>query len=161
MYFRSSIGSLALRLTTLCPTLDSLLTQLRQCLYERYQSRVFCFILVIMVVPCDLCAQTPTPTPTPPPTYTPLPTYTPNPTDTPLCINHGDVNFDGSHTAGDAQTCFSIVLGVYSPTYVEECAADCDGGGSVTAGDAQTIFAVPLGLGECIDLNSPRTVQNT
>ncbi len=111
------------------------------------------------VLDMGICPTTPTPTPTP--TDTPLPTYTPDPTYTPLCINHGDVNFDGSHTAGDAQLCFSIVLGVYSPTYVEECAADCDGGGSVTAGDAQTIFAVALGLGECIDLNSPRTVQNT
>jgi formylglycine-generating enzyme required for sulfatase activity len=67
------------------------------------------------------------------------------------CINHGDVNLDGTVTAADAQQAFYIVLGLYSPTYEEECAADCNGDGSVTAADAQAIFLVVLGLGDCAD----------
>ena len=48
---------------------------------------------------------------------------------------------------------FEIVLGLYTPIYEEECAADCDGGGSVTAEDAQTIFLDVLGMGPgCWDI---------
>lgn len=67
------------------------------------------------------------------------------------CVNHGDVNLDGSITAADAQLAFFIVLGIYSPTYEEGCAADCNGDDSVTAADAQAIFLTVLGLGECAD----------
>jgi serine protease len=83
------------------------------------------------------------------PTATPTPSPTPTPTQP--CINHGDVNNDGILSAGDAQLAFLIVLGLYSPTYVEYCAADCDGSGIVTAGDAQAIFLVVLGMGTCAD----------
>ncbi len=76
---------------------------------------------------------------------------TPTPTATPECIHHGDVNFSGDLTAGDAQTAFNITMGLYSPTYAEECAADCNGDGSVTAGDAQAIFGAVLGLDSCVD----------
>ncbi len=67
-----------------------------------------------------------------------------------LCIHHGDVTADGSVTAGDAQMAFNIVLELYIPTYLEECAADCNGDGSITAGDAQDIFGVIFG-GSCVD----------
>jgi formylglycine-generating enzyme required for sulfatase activity len=67
------------------------------------------------------------------------------------CINHGDVNLDGAITAADAQLAFFIVLGTYSPTYEEECAADCNGDGDITAADAQAIFLAVLGLGDCAD----------
>jgi hypothetical protein len=69
----------------------------------------------------------------------------------PDCVNHGDVNLDGEVTSTDAQLAFFIVLGTYSPTYEEECAADCLGTGEVTAADAQAIFFVVLGLGDCAD----------
>ncbi len=75
----------------------------------------------------------------------------PTPTPTPTCNHDGDVTLNGSVTAGDAQLCFSIALGVYSPSYEEECAADCNGNGSITAGDAQGIFAMALGMGSCVD----------
>jgi hypothetical protein len=67
------------------------------------------------------------------------------------CVNNGDVNLDGEITAGDAQLAFSIVLGTYSPTFEEECAADCNGDGEVTASDAQAIFLVVLGISDCAD----------
>ncbi len=67
------------------------------------------------------------------------------------CVNHGDVNLDGQLTAADAQLAFFIVLGTYSPSYEEECAADCNGDGSVTAADAQAIFLTVLGSGTCVD----------
>ncbi|MCD4654433.1 hypothetical protein K8T06_10935, partial [bacterium] len=77
------------------------------------------------------------------------PTATPT---LPPCLNHGDVNASGGLTAEDAQITFNIVLGLYIPTYVENCAADCDGNGSVTAGDSQAIFFDVLGIGEgCVD----------
>ncbi len=85
----------------------------------------------------DICGE---PTPTAVPTVTP----------TPGCVNHGDVNFDGSHTADDAQLAFSIVIGVYTPTFLEECAADCNGNAVITAEDAQMIFAAIFG-GSCVD----------
>jgi formylglycine-generating enzyme required for sulfatase activity len=71
------------------------------------------------------------------------------------CINHGDVNLDGEITSEDAQAAFFIVLGYYTPTYAEACAADCDGDGQVTASDAQAIFLLVLGLGECVDPPPP------
>ncbi len=74
------------------------------------------------------------------------PTPTPNP-----CIHDGDVNMSGSLTAGDAQLAFQIALGLYSPTYEEGCAADCNGDDSITAGDAQQIFMGALGMGSCVD----------
>jgi formylglycine-generating enzyme required for sulfatase activity len=67
------------------------------------------------------------------------------------CIHHGDANLDGSITAADAQLAFFIVLGLYSPSYEEECAADCNGDDGVTAADAQAIFLNVLGLGDCAD----------
>ncbi|HPQ41568.1 MAG TPA: dockerin type I domain-containing protein, partial [bacterium] len=74
------------------------------------------------------------------------------PTPTPEeCIHHGDVNFSGEITAGDAQMAFQIALGSYTPTMVEECAADCNGDENVTAGDAQQIFLTALGSGSCAD----------
>jgi subtilisin family serine protease len=82
------------------------------------------------------------------PTPTPAP---PTPTPPPVCLNHGDVNFDGVITASDAQMAFMIALGIYSPTFEEECAADCTGDGVVTAGDAQMIFFAGLGQDECVD----------
>lgn len=71
---------------------------------------------------------------------------------TPACIHHGDVNFSGGLTAADAQMVFNIVLGVITPSYEEECAADCNDSGSITAGDSQTIFYAVLGVGDgCVD----------
>ncbi len=75
----------------------------------------------------------------------------PTPTPGDDCINHGDVNFDGSITAADAQLAFSIALGVYTPTFEEECAADCNGDGIVTAADAQLIFETAIGQNTCVD----------
>jgi hypothetical protein len=76
------------------------------------------------------------------------------PTPTPDCINSGDVNNDGTITAGDAQVAFQIALAMFSPTPEQECRADCDGSGTVTAGDAQIIFRVALGMGDsCSDPN--------
>ncbi|MBN1296947.1 dockerin type I repeat-containing protein [bacterium] len=69
---------------------------------------------------------------------------TPTPTQG-ACIHDGDVTLDGEITAGDAQVTFLIALGSYTPTYEEECAADCNGDGEVTAGDAQGVFLVALG----------------
>jgi len=68
------------------------------------------------------------------------------------CRQHGDVDLSGVITAQDAQTAFLIVLALYTPTYEEECAADCNGDEVITAGDAQAIFLKVLGLGECVDL---------
>ncbi len=68
-----------------------------------------------------------------------------------LCIRHGDVDFSGELTAGDAQTAFAIVLGAITPTLQEECAADCNGDGTITAADAQSIFGAVLGYDPCID----------
>ncbi|MBN1297659.1 hypothetical protein JXA80_12840, partial [bacterium] len=76
---------------------------------------------------------------------------TPEPTVTPDCIRHGDVNLNGSISAGDAQLAFNIVLGLYSPSYQEACAADCNGDGNLTASDAQSIFYAVLGTGGCVD----------
>lgn len=68
-----------------------------------------------------------------------------------LCIHDGDVNADDELTSMDAQTAFLIALGLVTPTPVEACSADCDGGGDVTAGDAQLIFLGVLGTGTCED----------
>jgi hypothetical protein len=96
----------------------------------------------------DIYEAPPTATPTVPPTATPAPpTHTP----TPDCIHHGDVNFDGVISAADAQLAFMITLGMYSPTYEEECAADCNGDGVVSAADAQLIFLTAIGSGNCVD----------
>jgi len=86
-----------------------------------------------------------------PPTPTPTPNPTVTPTATPDCINHGDADLNGTITAGDAQRAFEVVLGSYSPSNEEECAADCNGDGTVTAGDAQLIFYTVLGTGSCMD----------
>ncbi|HPQ41440.1 MAG TPA: cohesin domain-containing protein, partial [bacterium] len=75
-----------------------------------------------------------------------VPTPTPNP-----CVHDGDVTLDGEITAGDAQLGFLIALGSYSPTFEEECAADCNGDDTVTAGDAQSIFLTALGMTSCVD----------
>lgn len=72
-------------------------------------------------------------------------------TPTPDCIRDGDVDLNGTLTAGDAQMAFLIVLGLYSPTYEQECAADCNGDTMITAGDAQLIFMSVLGTGNCVD----------
>lgn len=102
-----------------------------------------------LVISGGIGTQTATPTPTAVPTATP--TRTPTATVTPVCVNHGDVNFDGSLTAGDAQIAFNIALGTITPTYDEACAADCNGDNTVTAGDAQAIFFAVLGTGTCVD----------
>ncbi len=74
------------------------------------------------------------------------------PTPTPSeCLHHGDVNYDGEITSGDAQQAFLIALGTLSPTFEEACAADCNGDSEVTSGDAQGIFIAALGAGECVD----------
>lgn len=101
------------------------------------------------------------PTHTPPPTDTPTPTATASPTETaqatvtpteqPTCVNHGDVNLDGNHTASDAQLTFFYVIGLQIPTYQEACHADCNGNGSLSAADAQLIFMAALGGDECVD----------
>ncbi len=80
-----------------------------------------------------------------------FPDQTPTPTPTPICWNDGDVNLDGGLTSGDAQLCFYIVMGTYSPTFEEACAANCNGDESITAGDAQNIFSAVLGMDSCID----------
>lgn len=80
-----------------------------------------------------------------------LPGGEPTPTPSPVCINHGDTNLDGAHTAGDAQMTFQIALGSIMPTFEEACAADCNGDDAVTAGDAQQIFLVALGSESCTD----------
>lgn len=67
------------------------------------------------------------------------------------CYNHGDVTMDNALTASDAQLAFQIVLGTYTPTYEEECAADCNGDESVSAADAQAIFLAVLGMDSCIE----------
>ncbi len=67
------------------------------------------------------------------------------------CPNHGDVNFSGDITAGDAQLTFEIAMGTYSPSFEEECAADCNSSGDITAGDAQAVFQAMLGMGQCED----------
>ncbi|MCD4655622.1 dockerin type I repeat-containing protein, partial [bacterium] len=68
------------------------------------------------------------------------PTPTPEP-----CLNHGDVTLDSEVTAADAQLTFMIALGSHTPSFEEECAADCNGDSEVTAGDAQEVFMVALG----------------
>lgn len=84
-------------------------------------------------------------------TYHLEPVQTPTPTPDPDCVHHGDANLDGEVTAGDAQRAFLIVLGLYSPSGPEFCAADCNADGEVTAGDAQAIFLKALGSGTCVD----------
>ncbi len=79
------------------------------------------------------------------------PTVAPTATPDPECVHHGDANLDGEVTAGDSQRAFLIVLGIYSPTMPEFCAADCNADGEVTAGDAQAIFLKALGSGNCFD----------
>ncbi|MBN1296369.1 hypothetical protein JXA80_06285 [bacterium] len=69
----------------------------------------------------------------------------------PPCVNNGDVTLDGELTSNDAQLAFMIALGSYTPTFEEECAADCSGDHHVTAGDAQAIFMAVLGSGLCMD----------
>jgi hypothetical protein len=65
------------------------------------------------------------------------------------CIHHGDVNFNGMVTAGDARMSFMIVIGEYVPTFEEDCAADCNGDGLVTMDDTQRIFMTALANDEC------------
>ncbi|MCD4655356.1 hypothetical protein K8T06_15655, partial [bacterium] len=60
-------------------------------------------------------------------------------------------DLNGELTAGDAQLAFQIALMMYTPSYEEECAADCNGDSEVTAGDAQGIFMAVLGTGSCVD----------
>lgn len=79
------------------------------------------------------------------------PTPTPFQTPTPLCINNGDVNNDGLLSSVDAQLAFLIALGSYTPTYEEECAADCDGNDEISSADAQMIFRAGLGEESCVD----------
>jgi hypothetical protein len=78
---------------------------------------------------------------------TPAPTWTPGED----CIHNGDINFDGVITAADAQLAFQIALGLYNPTFEEECRADCNGDEIVTASDAQEIFLTALGSASCVD----------
>ncbi len=108
--------------------------------------------------PTDTPTSTPTAIPTDTPTITPTHTSTSIPTDTPTmtptpipCLHTGDVNRDGTVSAGDAQLAFLIGLGMVVPTAEEYCAADCNGDGTVSSGDAQMIFFTALGGGSCID----------
>jgi len=82
------------------------------------------------------------------------------PTPTPLCPHTGDVIADGIISAGDAQRAFYIVVGLYTPNYIEECAADCNGDGVVSAGDAQQIFGAIFG-GSCADPLPPKKQSKT
>ncbi len=93
-------------------------------------------VLVSFTSECTL------PTPTPP-----LPTPTP----TPDCIHHGDVDFSGTISSGDAQLAFLIAIGQMTPTYLEACAADCNGDETVSSEDAQMIMMTALGAATCID----------
>ena len=93
-------------------------------------------VLVVCGVGTDVRAYRSDPTPTPTPGE---------------CLHTGDVTLDGEITAGDAQLAFLIALGAHTPTYDEECAADCNGDGEVTAGDAQAIFLTALGQPQCVD----------
>ena len=106
----------------------------------------------------DTDGPLPTPTPTPPPSPTLTPTRTPTPTHgppthtpTPDCIHHGDVNFDSTISAEDAQLAFLIALELMTPTYEEACAADCNGDGVVSSTDAQLVFQAAMGTGNCVD----------
>jgi len=67
------------------------------------------------------------------------------------CLNTGDVDLNGNITANDSQLVFYIVLGLFTPTYEQECAADCNGDGNITASDSQTVFMSILGLDSCVD----------
>ncbi|MBN1298035.1 hypothetical protein JXA80_14750 [bacterium] len=88
----------------------------------------------------------------PPPAVQEQPFVMPSPTPTPECIHHGDVDFNGSLSATDAQIAFCITMGLVIPTYQESCAADCDGSGSITAADAQQIFLTVIGAASgCVD----------
>ncbi|MBN1297802.1 VCBS repeat-containing protein [bacterium] len=75
----------------------------------------------------------------------------PTATPTPDCVYDGDVNADGCVTAGDAQLTFMIVLGLFSPSFEEACAADCNADGDVTSGDAQQVFLTALGQATCYE----------
>ncbi len=80
---------------------------------------------------------------------------------TPDCLHTGDTINDGHITAADAQQAFSIAIGLFSPTFTENCAADCNGDGRVTSADAQMIFMVVLGTGNCVDALVPPTPTAT
>jgi len=82
---------------------------------------------------------------------TPTPTITPTPTATPPCFHTGDVNQSGTISAEDAQLVFYIVLGLYTPSWEENCAADCNGDSIITAQDAQQVFYLIMGTGSCVD----------
>ncbi len=107
------------------------------------------------VLPTNTPSPTPSSTPTPVPTHTssPTPTNTPEATATPACLHTGDVTDDGVITAGDSRTAFRYVLGLETPTYKQECAADCNGDGVLTSRDSQIIFQVVLGLS--VSCNDP------
>ena len=66
------------------------------------------------------------------------------------CLHNGAVDEQPGVSAGDAQLAFFIVMGMYDPTYVQECSADCNNDGVISAGDAQQIFGVIFG-GSCAD----------
>lgn len=61
---------------------------------------------------------------------------TPTPIQTPFCRHTGDINFDGLLSFGDSQITFRCALGLYSPTFEEFCAGDCNGDEAITSGDA-------------------------
>jgi len=71
--------------------------------------------------------------------------------DTTECLKTGDMDGSGIVSAGDAQMAFMLSIGIFEPTYRQECAADCNSDGDVTAGDAQTIFAAAIGRDSCSD----------
>ena len=74
------------------------------------------------------------------------------PTSTPDdCVHDGDVNQDGTVTAGDASQAFYFAMGYGTPSWEEACAADCNGNGLITAEDAQFIFSTALGIPMCVD----------
>lgn len=108
-------------------------------------------ILAPTPTPTPTMTPTATPTSTPEPTATPTPDSTATQTPDPNCLHHGDTDFSGRITAADSQFAFGVSLEIFTPTYYEWCAADCNDSGNVTAEDAQTIFGMVLGIPGCVD----------
>ena len=104
--------------------------------------------------PTPVWTSTPINTPTPvTPTATPTP-VTPTATATPfICLNNGDVNYDGDHSPADALMSFQMYMEVIpDPSDDELCRADCNGNTNVTPEDALCIFMDYLsGNCDCTD----------
>ena len=70
------------------------------------------------------------------------------------CLHTGDVDGNGILTPIDALHAFQIYLGLITPTYIELCAANCNGEDDVTPSDAYCIFMHYL-AGSCDCVDSP------